>query len=257
MKEYQSKSIAEMRLEDYNLGRRKAVEVPQQPAPQQMPQTPFAPLAQPAAPTPMVQPAQSATTMQTVQQPATAPGSQQAVFEKHANPNDPFLIDEIKIEKVELPVQPIKKKVPRPDFRREQAESMLKVVLREPAPQSEIETIPSQEDIKKMESTNLVIIFKEGRIEYLEKIRAADALISNIEAKVFFNKDEVSVNDVVGVGLNKRARVYVNNYFPFSKKSRSFIRDEALMYELKRDPRRRFVEYDKETGLYVYEVNHF
>eukprot|EP00866_Antonospora_locustae_P000842 jgi/Antlo1/842/1935 len=257
MKEYQSKSVSELRLEDYNLGRRKAVEVPQQPAPHQISQASFSPPVQPLAPTSMVQPVQAAATIQTIQQPGTTPGNQQTGLEKHVNPNDPFLIDEIKIEKVDLPVQPIKKKVPRPDFRREHVESMLKVVLREPAPQSEIETIPSQEDIKKMESTNLVIIFKEGRIEYLEKIKAADALISNIEAKVFFNKDEVSVNDVVGVGLNKRARVYVNNYFPFSKKSRSFIRDEALMYELKRDPRRRFVEYDKETGLYVYEVNHF
>ncbi|KAL0265669.1 UNVERIFIED_CONTAM: hypothetical protein PYX00_011383 [Menopon gallinae] len=253
MKEYQPKSITELRLEDYNLGRRRVVETQQQqqPAPQQAPLIPpFVPAAQPAVQTSVLQPTQPSA-MQTAQQPGPVSGSQQAaVFEKHANPNDPFLIDEIKIEKIELPAQPIKKKIPKPDFKREKAESMLKVVLREPAPHTEIETIPSQEDIKKMESTNLVIIFKEGRIEYLEKIKAADALISNIESKVFFNKDEVSVNDVVGVGLNKRARVYVNNYFPFSKKSRSFIRDEALVYELKRDPRRRFVEpLMKELGM--------
>jgi hypothetical protein len=253
MKEYQSKDIAELRLEDYSLGRKGISDTPQQteaPSPQ------FVAFSQPPVPPPVLQ--QTTPTVSYEQQYIVPTQSEQpGRFEKPVNTNDPFLIDEIKVEKVELPPQPVRKKIPRPDFRREEAEQTLRIVLREPVVKSEIETIPSQEDIRRTESTNLIIIFNDGRIEYLERIKSADALLSNIESKVFFNKGEVSVNDMVGTGLNKRARVYVNNYFPFSKASRSFVKDDAIVYELKKDPKRRFIEYDKETGLYVYEVNHF
>lgn len=255
MKDYQGKDVSELRLEDYTLGRKGICNVPQQPEAQPLQ---FMSFAQPQMPAPVLQQMPPQPSYEQQQQYITPVEHEQlGRFEKPANTNDPFLIDEIKIDRVELPAQPVRKRIPRPDFKREEMEHTLRIVLREPAVRSEIETIPSQEDIRKTESTNLIVVFNDGRIEYLEKIRSGDALLSNIESKVFFNKGEVSVNDMVGMGLNKRARVYVNNYFPFSKASRSFVKDDAIVYELKKDPKRRFVEYDKESGLYVYEVNHF
>ena len=259
MKEYQNKDVPELRLEDYDLGRKGVSTSPEPVATQVFPSQLFSPQQQTAPPQVMQQQVQPlvAAVVPEATQPAIAAQNKDLCGYQVASMSDPFLIDEIKVEKMDVPQKVIRRKIPKPDFRRADAENVIKITLREPAVKAEVETIPSQADIKKMESVSLVVMFKEGRVEYLEPIKSADALLDNIESKIFFGKDDVSVNDPVGVGLNKRARVYVNNYFPFMKSKRSFVRDDVLVYELRKDRRRKFIEYDKESGLYVYEVNHF
>jgi nuclear pore complex protein Nup98-Nup96 len=186
--------------------------------------------------------------------------------------SDPFLIKDVKFEKTEKEHIPMKRFLPQPIFREEPSMSKIKLNFRPPkSPVKEkVYTIPSIDEIKHMKEVhNLVIGFEDkGRIEYLDTVNASEVTMANIESKIFFSRQDVVVNDPVGIGLNRRARVYVEGVFPYSKSLGDYIRGEQKMfplkgiqerflYGLKHDPTKQFVGYEHERGTYVYDVNHF
>lgn len=161
---------------------------------------------------------------------------------------------------------------PQPIFKEEPRAQKILLNFRPPrSPAKEkIYTIPSIEDTKHMKEVhNLIVGFEDkGRIEYLDMVNASEVTIPNIQSKIYFSKDSVVVNDPVGVGLNRRARVYVEGVFPYSKSLGDYIRGEQkqfplkgiqdrFVYGLKNDAVKRFVGYECERGTYVYDVNHF
>ncbi|KAF7682961.1 Nucleoporin [Astathelohania contejeani] len=209
----------------------------------------------------------------------TATSTSQTTTQPTVDYSDPYLIKGIKFEKVE----PIKHSYKRieymdPIFEDEpiQKTEHIDLKLRAPKPRhrGHIYTIPSLEEVIHMREVNhLNIIFEgKGKIEYLDPVDVECIKIENIESKVFFDDPAVSIgvsiNDMIGTGLNKRARVYIEKCYPYSKSLGGFITtrseefplmgiQEKYIYELKKDKTRRFVDYDYERGLYVYEINHF
>ncbi|KAF9762744.1 Nucleoporin, partial [Nosema granulosis] len=188
------------------------------------------------------------------------------------NYEDPFLLKDITFEKVEKKTAPFSRIVPKPIFSEATMKPLLNLTYRPPrvTQKKKIYTEPSIEEARHLkEIENLVIGFEgKGRIQYIDKISGTELTTSNIEDKITFLKNEVVVSDPPGIGLNKRARVYVEGIFAFSKSQGDFIVGKAekyplkaiqerFVYSLKEDPYKKFVDYNYETGLYVYEVNHF
>nr|AGE95521.1 nuclear pore complex protein [Encephalitozoon cuniculi] len=188
------------------------------------------------------------------------------------DPSDPFLLKDIKFEKTEKEHLPLSKVLPRPIFKEESKPRKISLSFRPPKPpaKEKIYTIPPIENIKHMrEVHNLIIGFEDkGRIEYLDTVSASEVTMANIQSKIYFSKESVVVNDPVGVGLNRRARVYVEGVFPYSRSLGDYIRgeqkqfplkgiQERFVYGLKNDTVKKFVGYEYERGTYVYDVNHF
>jgi len=199
-------------------------------------------------------------------------GSQGYVQQQKADFSDPFLVKNIKFEKAEKEHIPLSKMFPQPMFKEDKKTSRISLSFRPPKQLSRenVYTIPSIDDIKHMKEVhNLIIGFEDkGRIEYLDTVNASEVTMANIQLKVYFSKDSVVVNDPVGVGLNRRARVYVEGVFPYSRSLGDYIRgeqkqfplkgiQERFVYGLKNDAVRKFVGYEYERGTYVYDVNHF
>ncbi|KAM0671559.1 nucleoporin autopeptidase domain-containing protein [Ordospora colligata] len=198
--------------------------------------------------------------------------SQGYVQQQKADFSDPFLVKNIKFEKAEKEHIPLNKVFPQPVFKEDKKTSRISLSFRPPKQLSRenVYTIPSIDDIKHMKEVhNLIIGFEDkGRIEYLDTVNASEVTMANIQSKVYFSKDSVVVNDPVGVGLNRRARVYVEGVFPYSRSLGDYIRgeqkqfplkgiQERFVYGLKSDAVRKFVGYEYERGTYVYDVNHF
>ncbi|AFN82512.1 nucleoporin autopeptidase [Encephalitozoon romaleae SJ-2008] len=188
------------------------------------------------------------------------------------DPSDPFLLKDIKFEKTEKEHLPLSKVLPKPIFKEETKPRKISLSFRPPKPpaKEKIYTIPPIEDIKHMrEVHNLIIGFEDkGRIEYLDTVNASEITMANIQSKIYFSKESVVVNDPVGVGLNRRARVYVEGVFPYSRSLGDYIKgeqkqfplkgiQERFVYGLKNDTVKKFVGYEYERGTYVYDVNHF
>ncbi|KAG5859485.1 nucleoporin autopeptidase [Encephalitozoon hellem] len=188
------------------------------------------------------------------------------------DPTDPFLLRDIKFEKTEKEHLPLSKVLPRPMFKEESKPRKISLSFRPPKPpaKEKIYTIPPIEDIKHMKEVhNLIIGFEDkGRIEYLDTVNASEITMANIQSKIYFSKESVVVNDPVGVGLNRRARVYVEGVFPYSRSLGDYVKgeqkqfplkgiQERFVYGLKNDTVKKFVGYEYERGTYVYDVNHF
>lgn len=188
------------------------------------------------------------------------------------DPSDPFLLKDVKFEKAEKEHIPLSKMLPQPIFNEEPKLQKISLNFRPPKPpvKDKVYTIPPIEELKHMkEIHNLVIGFEDkGRIEYLDTVNASEVTMANIQSKIYFSKDSVVVNDPVGIGLNRRARVYVEGVFPYSKSLGDYIKgeqkqfplkgiQERFVYNLKNDTVRKFVGYEHERGTYVYDVNHF
>lgn len=188
------------------------------------------------------------------------------------DPSDPFLLKDIKFEKVEKEHIPLSKMFPQPIFKEEPKVKKISLSFRPPKSpaKDKVYTIPPIEDLKHMKEVhNLVIGFEDkGRIEYLDAVNTSEVTMNNIQSKIYFSKESVVVNDPAGVGLNKRARVYVEGVFPYSRSLGDYIRgeqkqfplkgiQERFVYGLKNDAVKKFVGYEYERGTYVYDVNHF
>lgn len=206
--------------------------------------------------------------------PPTFGGGMQPVYQQQAkiDPSDPFLLKDIKFEKVEKEHLPLSKVLPRPIFKEDSKPRKISLSFRPPKPpaKEKVYTIPPIEDIKHMKEVhNLIIGFEDkGRIEYLDTVNGSEVTMANIQSKIYFSKESVVVNDPVGVGLNRRARVYVEGVFPYSRSLGDYIRgeqkefplkgiQERFVYGLKSDMVKKFVGYEYERGTYVYDVNHF
>lgn len=191
---------------------------------------------------------------------------------QEVNYEDPFLLKDIKFERVEKKTSTFPRVVPKPIFSDTTKKPLLNLSYRPPrvTQKKKIYTEPSIEEARHLkEVENLVIGFDgKGRIQYLDKISGVEVTLSNIEDKISFRKNEVVVSDPPGMGFNKRARVYVEGVFAFSKSVGDFIVGKAeknpqkaiqerFVYSLKEDPYKKYIDYNYETGLYVYEVNHF
>lgn len=194
------------------------------------------------------------------------------VQEPRIDRSDPFLLKDIKFEKAEREHIPLSKMFPQPIFKEEPQEQGISLQFRPPRSpvKDKIYTIPSVEEAKHMKEVhNLVIGFEDkGRIEYLDTVSGSEVTMANIQSKIYFSKELVTVNDPVGVGLNRRARVYVEGVFPYSRSVGDYIRgeqkefplkgiQERFVHGLKSDTVRKFVGYEYERGTYVYDVNHF
>ncbi|KAK1347851.1 putative nucleoporin autopeptidase [Hamiltosporidium tvaerminnensis] len=187
---------------------------------------------------------------------------------------DPYLVSDIRFEKAKRETDINRKKFLEPIF---EIEDQMKEEKNEFSVfkdfkdlNNTIYTIPATEGLDlNVVISNLIIVFeKKGRIEYLEGIRAKDCRIENIKNKIFFSGKEVKISDNIGTGLNKRARVYVEGCYPYSRGTGGFIIgkkeefplkgvQERYIYGLKSDNFRKFVDYDCEKGIYSYEVAHF
>ncbi|ADM11040.2 nucleoporin autopeptidase [Encephalitozoon intestinalis ATCC 50506] len=197
---------------------------------------------------------------------------QQNTQQTKIDPSDPFLLKDIKFEKTEKEHLPLSKVLPKPMFKEDLKPQKISLKFRPPKPpaKEKIYTIPPIEDIKHMKEVhNLIIGFEDkGRIEYLDTVNGSDVTMANIQSKIYFSKESVVVNDPVGVGLNRRARVYVEGVFPYSRSLGDYVRgeqkqfplkgiQERFLYGLKNDTVKKFVGYEYERGTYVYDVNHF
>ncbi|EOB11700.1 Nuclear pore complex protein Nup98-Nup96 [Nosema bombycis CQ1] len=189
------------------------------------------------------------------------------------NNEDPFLLQDIKFEKVEKKkILPLNRVIPKPIFSDLIKKPLINLQYRPPKinHKKKIYTEPSVEEARHLkEIENLVIGFDgKGRIQYIDKVLGSEVTTTNIEDKISFMKNEILVSDPPGVGLNKRARVYVEGVYAFSKSQGDYIIGKAekhplkaiqerFVYELKEDPYKKFIDYNYDTGLYVYDVNHF
>lgn len=182
--------------------------------------------------------------------------------------SDPYLIKDLEFEKSERQRPSIRAILPETVFDNSRREASTKLEIRPPrtTAKSGIFTIPEIKSPNKTIETLIVGIEGKGRIEYLEPVMVPE--MEEIERKIKFNGERVSVLDPPGMGLNRRARVYVEGLFPYSRTAGTHIKgiardwpekgiQERFIYNLKNCAERKFMDYNANTGLYVYEVNHF
>lgn len=182
--------------------------------------------------------------------------------------SDPYLIKNVKFESFEPQKPSLRQLHYKPIFNTKKEVSDDLFRIRSPAKHynSNIYTIPEITE-ENLQIKNLVVVFNgTGKIEYLEPVTVLNK--REIEDKIKFKNETVEIVDEPGLGLNKRARVFIENLFPYSRASNSYIKgkceewpgkgvQERFIYQLKNNQYKKFIEYDCDTGLYVYEVNHF
>lgn len=186
------------------------------------------------------------------------------------NNSDPYLLKNIKFDKFEQQKPSVRIPLPSPIFKTKHEIPAIDLKIRPPRPVSKnsIYTIPDIREMNSLHSiSNLVIGFEgKGRIEYLEPVTLTTS--EDIEKRVSFRNGSVEVNDAIGTGFNKKARVYVEGLYPMCRTTNEIIKGKAdsfpqkgiqerFIYQLKNDPSKKFVDYNSDTGIYVYEVNHF
>lgn len=184
--------------------------------------------------------------------------------------DDPYLVKRMKFEKVEPTMPDIRRVLPKPIFNTKKESTIVNFKIRapRPIPKSPVYTIPDLKDIDVSQGiTNLVIGFEnKGRIEYLEPVKVTS--IDEIQRKVMFRDEVVEISDPVGTGLNKKAKVYIEGFYPVCRVTNVPIKgkqtafpqkgiQERFIYQLKTDKNRKFIDYNPDNGLYIYEVSYF
>lgn len=184
--------------------------------------------------------------------------------------NDPYLIQSVAFDKHVDQKPNFKSVLPKPIFEYKKDSDSIDLKIRPPKKisRSGIFTSPDLNDLISLKNIkNFVVGFEnKGKIEFLEPVSLDSS--DDIEKKINFKGDTVEMMDPVGTGLNKSARVYVESVFPYSRSTDSYIKGKAetwpnkgiqerFIYQLKNHPKKRFIDYDVDTGLYAYEVNHF
>ncbi|ELA42297.1 uncharacterized protein VICG_00697 [Vittaforma corneae ATCC 50505] len=184
--------------------------------------------------------------------------------------SDPYLLKNIQFEKFEQQKPSLKVSLPTPLFKTNKDKPVVELKIRAPKPiqRNAIYTIPELKDVDATQTiSNLVIGFEgKGRIEFLEPVSVKS--LEDIEKRISFRDENVETTDTIGSGLNKRARVYVEGLFPICRTTNEIIKGKAeafpqkgiqerFIYQLKNDSTKKFIDYDVDNGIYVYEVNHF
>lgn len=186
------------------------------------------------------------------------------------NNRDPYLLKDIKFDKFEQQKPNVRIPLPTPIFKSKRETPLIDLKIRPPKPltKNSFYTIPDIRELNSLQSiSNLVIGFEgKGRIEFLEPVTLSTP--DDIEKRVSFRNENVEVSDPIGTGLNKKARVYVEGLYPMCRTTNEVIKGKAdafpqkgiqerFIYQLKNDSTKKFIDYNVDTGIYVYEVNHF
>jgi len=184
--------------------------------------------------------------------------------------SDPYLLKNINFEKSQQQKHSFKIQLPTPLFNNKKDTANVELKVRSPRPMAKnsIYTIPNLNDVDTSRPIpNLVVGFEgKGRIEYQEPVTCKS--FDDIEKKLMFVNETVRCTDPIGVGLNRKARVYVEGFYPISRTTNEIIKGKAelfpqkgiqerFIYQLKNDSSRKFIDYDIDKGIYLYEVNHF
>lgn len=183
---------------------------------------------------------------------------------------DPYLIKNVQFEKFEQQKPSIRTPLPSPLFRTKKDAPVINLKIRDPRPinRSIVYTIPDMKDIDTSHAvSSLVVGFEgKGRIEFLEPVTVKS--LEDIEKRICIRDGNVETTDQIGTGLNKKARVYIEGLFPVCRATGEIIKgridnfpekgiQERFIYQLKNDANKKFVDYNVDNGIYVYEVNHF
>lgn len=191
-----------------------------------------------------------------------------------SNPNvdlsDPYLIKNINFEKIEYQKPSVKIALPTPIFKTSRDTPTVDLKIRQPKQihKNMLYTIPDLKDINTVQSiSNFVIGFEgKGRVEFLEPVTVNS--LEDIEKRISFRNENVEISDPIGCGMNKKARVYVEELYPICRTTNEAIKGKAekfpekgiqerFIYQLKNDSSKKFIDYNPDNGVYVYEVNHF
>ncbi|KAI5152832.1 hypothetical protein ENBRE01_3043, partial [Enteropsectra breve] len=192
---------------------------------------------------------------------------------------DPYLAGELVYEKIEKQKPGLKGILPEPIFSAKNTGMKVELKIR---PKNSISnnSFNRENAVHSSESSGMytvpeitgnerrviesLVVGKEGvgKIEYLEPVTVKNA--EELRKGISFGSGVIEVSDAAGTGLNKRARVTLENVFPIAKniKGKSSAAEEKglmerFVYQLKNDDNKKFIDYDGEAGRYVYEVNHF
>ncbi|ELA47973.1 hypothetical protein VCUG_00556 [Vavraia culicis subsp. floridensis] len=172
--------------------------------------------------------------------PVSGPAVQPTVC--NYNLNDPYLFEGLTFEHIEKPSIKLKKNFYKSIFNVREPDNKPFIRMNKHA-NAKPYSIPKYEDVvEQSQVSNPSIVFPgKGKIEFLESMDPYLLREDSIQRYVF---DSRGVSSVLG----KRARVYVENVKPARREN-----VERFIYELKNDRHKRFVDYNVEDGIYVYE----
>ncbi|ELQ75536.1 Nuclear pore complex, Nup98 component (sc Nup145/Nup100/Nup116) [Trachipleistophora hominis] len=173
-------------------------------------------------------------------QPVSMPSAQPLV--SNYNLEDPYLVEGLTFEHIEKPSIKLKKNFYKSIFNVREPDHKPFIRMNKHT-NTKPYSIPKYEDvIEQNQVSNPSIVFPgKGKIEFLESLDSYLLREENIQKYVF---DSRGVSNVLG----KRARVYVENVKPTRREN-----VERFVYELKNDKFKKFVDYNVEDGIYVYE----
>lgn len=183
------------------------------------------------------------------------------------NNDDPYLLKNIQFPDSLTTMPSYKLNLPKPVFNNKPIDdTKIDITIRPPRKyvQKNIYTIPDNIVDGTIVGQLIIGFENKGRIEYLEPVTFNKSNLSSI----VINGTDVIINDNVGTGYNKRAKVYIEGVYAYSRGSRTYLQgkqdtwpnkgiQERFIYQLKSDINKKFIDYNEETGVYVYEVNHF
>lgn len=178
--------------------------------------------------------------------------------------DDPYLISGIKFEK-SAPKEEVslRRLLPEYKFTPEPAPVYkLKIESNKSRPKSKVHTVPALEECMSMPSVRNLKVYLDGAVvEYFGDIEST--AIQNIENKLVTMKPYIYTTDEKGKGLNKHARVTMYDYWPVLdgkvlKSTHEYpLRGvlDRFCHDLKDQDG--YVDYNLETGQYVYETEFF
>ncbi|EPR79883.1 Nucleoporin 2 family protein [Spraguea lophii 42_110] len=178
--------------------------------------------------------------------------------------NDPFLIKNLRFEKVTPKKMTLKNVFPTERIFKEKKENpKISLSIRNYgyAEEDKPYTIPPLYEISHLdEIDNLTLVIPgKCKIEFLEPISVY--ALEDLPEKICMYEDDIEMTDAPGEGINQRARVTMTGYFPYENKKYNEeeynISQEKFYYKLQNTENRTFIDYIKETGTYVYEVENF
>jgi len=183
--------------------------------------------------------------------------------------NDPYMAENLKIDTVEPQRPSFVVKLPRPIFNTEKGAVSLDFMIRgskeTAAPQ--VRTVPGLIEANVPIHNLTVYVEGKGKIEYKEPVILSS--VDDVSTKIRFLGEDVEVSDPAGTGLNKAARVSAENVCPSLMRMTKEGADDGVdefvkrnlmdrfIFRLKNDKHKRYVDYDANTKVYVYEVAHF
>ncbi|KAM0680762.1 hypothetical protein GINT2_001035 [Glugoides intestinalis] len=203
-------------------------------------------------------------------QPSQTPNINIQMGRPNIDLSDPYLIKNINFEKMEYQKPSVKIVLPSPIFKTSRDTPFVDLKIRQPKHihKNMLYTIPELKDINTAQSiSNFIVGFEgKGRVEFLEPVMVNT--LEDIEKRISIRNENVEISDPIGCGLNKKARVYIEELYPICRTTNEAIKGKAdkfpekgiqerFIYQLKNDSNKKFIDYNPDNGVYVYEVNHF